>query len=149
MVERVRWVSVPVPEEMVPHVMAVVLEGTRQRELDEEAPPPEDAYRGSWTEDELRDALQKATRSMGIVLRYLAVRPEEKVDGPTLAEEVYGEGASANQIGGALGSFKRRIKSTYGKTKWPFSATYDDERHLWEYSMDARTAETIRRILGL
>lgn len=147
---KARWIPVPVPEDMVADVMETVLERARQLRLSEvEAPPSEGAYHGGWKEDELRDALENPTRAMGIVLRYLATRPEEKIDGYTLAEEVYGEGASANQIGGALGSFTRRIKGTYGKTKWPFSAAYDDERHLWEYWMDARTAEAVRRILGL
>ncbi len=107
-----------------------------------------DAYQNGWIEDELRDVLRNPTRAMGIVLRHLAAHPDEKVDGYTLAEEVYGEGANANQLGGALGSFTRRVRRDHGKEKWPFDAFHNGEKKLWEYSMDARTAEAIRRILG-
>jgi len=44
---------------------------------------------------------------MGIVLCHLAAaNPDVRVDGYSLAA-VYGEGANANQLGGALGSFTR------------------------------------------
>ncbi len=84
---------------------------------------------------------------MGIVLRFLATHPDEWVEIDILVEEVYGEGASGNQLGGELGSFTRRVKRRYGKEKWPFEARYDEDQ--WKYRMDARTAEVIRRIVGL
>ncbi len=136
-----RWVPVSVPEEMVPEVMEAVLERIATQ-------PSEDGLFGGWTEDELRDVLRNPTRSVGIVLRYMATHFEEKVYVPKLAEEVYGEGATSNQIGGALGSFTRRIKK-YNKDKWPFEVRYDDEREEWYYWMEEETAEVIRRILAL
>lgn len=37
----------------------------------------------------------------------------------------------------------------YNKTTWPFEALRNDEKKLWEYRMDAGTAEAIRCILDL
>ncbi len=157
--QTIRWVPVPVPEGMVPEVMESVLAraremaaaGREERSAGPEGATPDgpDAYHNGWAEDELRDVLENPTRAMGIVLRHLATHPDEKVDGYTLAEEVYGEGANANQLGGALGSFTRRVRRDHGKEKWPFDAFRNGEKRLWEYSMDARTAEAIRRILGI
>jgi hypothetical protein len=144
------WVMVPVPEDAVPEILEEVLQRVRQpRPTEVEARPPEDAYYGGWTEDELRNVLENPTRAMGIVLRSLATHPGEWLEINILAEEVYGEGASGNQLGGALGSFTRRVKGRYGKDKWPFEARYDEDEHQWKYRMDDRTAEVIRRILGL
>ncbi|MDP9439854.1 MAG: hypothetical protein M3P49_14115, partial [Actinomycetota bacterium] len=118
------------------------------------APPPqkeEEIYYGGWTEDELRDALKHPTRAMGIILPYLAThRPEEEwVGAPELAKKVYGQGGNSSQLGGALSSFTRRVKSSYGKETWPFDARTNEETKIWEYRMDPETAAAIRRILGL
>ena len=148
--ETVRWVPVPVPEDMILDVMNYVLQRVGQLRTPKIAvPPPEDAYHGGWTEDELRDALKNPTRAMGKVFRYLAARPDEWVQAPVLAKEVYGEGASSNKLGGALGSFTKRVHRRYSKTSWPFEARLNQDTKVWEYCMDARTAEVIRRILGL
>ncbi len=161
MEQTIRWVPVPVPEDMVAEVMESVLARARERASASNrgqspgsngasfATGDADTYQNGWTEEELRDVLRNPTRAMGIVLRHLATHPDEKVDGYTLAEEVYGEGANANQLGGALGSFTRRVRRDHGKEKWPFDAFRNGEKRLWEYSMDARTAEAIRRILGI
>lgn len=157
--QTIGWVPVPVPEDMVAEVMESVVDRTRRLAASEKKgrnpgtegtmPDGADTYQNGWTEDELRGALKNPTRAMGVVLRHLATRPDEKVDGYTLAEEAYGEGANANQLGGALGSFSRRVKRDHGKTEWPFDAKYNGEKKLWEYSMDVKTAEATRRILGL
>lgn len=148
---RIRWVAVPVPEDMVPGIMEAVLERVPPLRFAETASPsPEEVYYGGWTEDELRDALKSPTRAMGIILRYLATYPGEVwVEAPELAKEVYGPGASSRQLGGALSSFTRRVNGRYGRDTWPFDARPNAETGVWEYRMDARTAEAIRRILGL
>jgi hypothetical protein len=146
----IKWVPLSVPEDMVPEVMGAVLERVGQAQPPEVAAhPPDDAYHGGWTEDELRDSLKNPTRAMGIVLRYLATHPGDWVEAPELAKEVYGQGASSNQIGGALGAFTRRVHSRYHKTDWPFEARLNEEKKVWEYGMDERTAAVIRRILGI
>lgn len=154
-----RWVTLAVPEDMVQEVLEAVLERVSQPHPPKSvALSPEDAYYSGWTEDELRDVLRNPTRAMGIILRHLATHPEEWVKAPELAKEVYGQEASSNQLGGALGSFTRRVQGRYlqeassnqlGKETWPFEARQNEETQLWEYRMDARTAEAIRRILGL
>lgn len=145
-----RWVQISVPEDMVPEFLEAVLERVRQlKPPTVAAHPPEDAYHGGWTEDELRDALRNPTRAMGIVFRYLATHPEEWVEASKLAKEVYGQEASPNQIGGALGSFTRRVQGRYDKETWPFEARLNEEKNVWEYRMDERTAAAIRRILGI
>lgn len=158
MEQKIRWVPVPVPEDMVAEVMESVLERTRERASASSrgqspgsngtTPDDADTYQNGWTEEDLRDVLRNPTRAMGIVLRHLATHPDEKVDGYTLAEAVYGEGANANQLGGALGSFTRRVRRDHDKDKWPFDAFHNGEKKLWEYRMDAKTSEAIRRILG-
>ncbi|MDP9479231.1 MAG: hypothetical protein M3R38_26725 [Actinomycetota bacterium] len=149
----IRWVLVPVPEEMVPEIMEAVLGRVRSSRIPEAAAPPpqEEAYFGGWTEDELRDALKHPTRAMRIILPYLATHhPEEEwVGAPELAKEVYGEDGNSSQLGGALSSFTRRVKSTYGKETWPFDARPNEDTKIWEYRMDPKTAAAIRRILGL
>ncbi|HVF00105.1 MAG TPA: DUF262 domain-containing protein [Rubrobacteraceae bacterium] len=107
------------------------------------APPPVQ-NNGGWTDEELRDALENSTRAMGVILPYLAERPGQRVDSQVLAELVYGKGASPRQLGGTLASFTRRIKSRYGRDSWPFEAIRNEEKGLWEYRMDAYTAEKIR-----
>ena len=159
MEQTIRWVPVPVPEDMVAEVMESVLERVRERASagsrgqspgsNGATPDDADTYQNGWTEEELRDVLRNPTRAMGVVLRHLADNPDKRVDGYTLAEAIYGKGANANQLGGALGSFTRRVGRDYGKEKWPFDAFRNAERKRWEYSMDAKTAEAIRRILGI
>ena len=158
---RPSWILVPVPEDMVRDVMEAVLRrkevtgGEHQSQSAPtqsalmETPPPEDVYYGGWTEDELRDLLKKPTRAMGIILRALATHPDGRIDLTTLAEAAYGEGASGNQLGGALGAFTRRINGRYGKDKWPFWVELDEENDTWVYVMDPKTQDVIRRILGL
>lgn len=99
---------------------------------------------GGWTDEELLNALENSTRAMGRILPYLADRPGQRVRGRVLAELAYGKGASPLQLGGALGSFARRIKSRYGKDSWPFEAIHNKEKGVWQYRMDARTAAMIR-----
>jgi hypothetical protein len=83
---------------------------------------------------------------MGIILTYLADHPEQRIDSQVLAELVYGKGASPIQLGGALASFSRRIKSRYARNSWPFEAIQNEEKGLWEYKMDSQTAEKIRSL---
>ncbi len=145
-----RWVTLAVPENMVQEVLEAVLERVGQPHPPKSvALSPEDAYHGGWTKNELRDFLRNPTRAMGIILRHLATHPEEWVKAPDLAKEVYGQEASSNQLGGALGSFTRRVQGRYFKETWPFEARQNEETQLWEYRMDARTAEAIRRILEI
>jgi hypothetical protein len=89
-----------------------------------------DTYQDGWTGKELRGVLRNPTRAMGIVLCHLAANPDVRVDGHSLAAAVYGEGANTNQLGGALGSFTRRVSRDYGRGKWPFDAFRNAERKL-------------------
>lgn len=132
----------PVPLQTLKTPPEAALSPTDTLEGQEGASPP--AQDDSWTYEELRDALENTTRAMGMILPYLADRPGQRVEGQVLAELVYGKGASTRQLGGALGSFTRTVKSRYGRDSWPFEAILNDENRLWEYRMDAQTAETIR-----
>lgn len=105
---------------------------------------PPSSSPGGWTDGELRDALENSTRAIGLLLPYLADRPGQWVDSRVLAGIVYGDGAKPTQLGGALGSFTRTARSRYGRDSWPFEAARNDEKGLWEYRMDAGTAEKIR-----
>jgi hypothetical protein len=118
------------------------------------APSEEDGeverYHGGLTEDELRDMLLKPTRAMGILLRYFATHPEEDVDRMEMTRLAYGEDGTHSQLSGALGSFTRRNRGRYGRDVWPFYVSgYNEDRQQWTFRMDAKTAEAIRRILGL
>ena len=109
-----------------------------------------DTYHGGLTEAELRDMLLKPTRAMGILLRYFATHPEVDVDRMEMTRLAYGENGTHSQLSGALGSFTRRNRGRYGRDVWPFYVSgFDEGRQQWTFRMDARTAEAIRRILGL
>ncbi len=162
------WLMVPVREDMMKEVIDMI-----QKHLDDGqdttrgtanpdpvdggpsvAPSDEDGgvgpYYAGLTEADLRDMLLKPTRSMGILLRYFAIHPEEDVDRMEMTRLAYGENGTHSQLSGALGSFTRRNRGRYGRDVWPFYVSgYDEERGQWTFRMDAKTAEAIRRILEL
>ncbi len=162
------WVKVPVREDMMKEVIAVIQKHLQNDQdstgvvagsgpVDDSlwvTPSEEDGetetYYGGLTEAELRDMLLKPTRAMGILLRYFATHPEEDVDRMEMTRLAYGEGGTHSQLSGALGSFTRRNRGRYGRDVWPFYVSgYNEDRQQWTFRMDARTAEAIRRILGL
>lgn len=151
-----KWVTVPVREEDVVEVLEWVLAKEKGRPERGRIPAEVNGdgvqtYHGGFTEEELRDMLLKPTRSMGILLRYFATHPEKPVTRKELAEMAY-EGADnpERSLNGGLGSFTKRNRGRYGKDTWPFQIIeYNDNLQQWMFKMDAKTAEAIRRILGL
>ncbi len=155
--------TVPVREDFLAEVLALIQEklgsaqaspqveeSTTERVSPEAKESDEQTYHGGFTEGELHDMLLKPTRAMGILLRHFATNPDIPVTRKKMTELAYGEGARPSQLSGALGSFTRRNKGRYGKAKWPFYVSgYDEDLRQWTFKMDARTAEVIRRILGL
>ncbi len=157
------WITVPVREDFLVEVLALIQEklgsdrgtpqvegSTRERLASQAKESDEQTYHGGFTEGELHDMLLKPTRAMGILLRHFATHPDIDVTRKEMTELAYGEGARPSQLSGALGSFTRRNKGRYGKAEWPFYVSgYDEDLRQWKFRMDARTAEAIRRILGL
>lgn len=147
-------VMVPVPERLVTDVYRFIVEAEERGAKSEEGVQDvletqqreEWRYSHSWSENDLRDVLENGTRAVRMILPYLADRPDEKVRGQDLAELVYGPGARMQQLGGALGSFTKTAYKWYGRRKWPFEATYNDEERSWYYVMYADTAEKVRKL---
>jgi hypothetical protein len=152
------WVNMPIPEHIVKEVMSMVMqeisgeESTVQSQSVDKRTDSVDTYFRGWTEAELRLLLDNPTRSVSIIIPYLAEHPGDWVGSPTLAILVYGDNATGNQLGGALGSLTRRVMRDFGKPSeraWPFDARLNEDTGFWEYRMDEETAEVVRRILGL
>ncbi len=150
-----KMVMVPVPQHLVvevyrfiasreggnPEVATVGQDGTE--------PQQEEAWRysRSWSEDDLRDTLETGTRAVKLILPYLAERADQEVPGQELADLVYGEGAKMQQLGGALGSFRRTAYKKYGRRKWPFRGIRPTEDEpFWKYIMYSDTAEKVLKL---
>jgi len=148
---------VPVPEYLVTDVYRFIVKEEERRANAQNGEQggthpqqAEEAWRYShdWSEDDLRDVLENGTRAMKIILPLLAEHAGENVKALVLAEAVYGQGAKAQQLGGALGSFTKTAQKEYGRHKWPFRAVRNDDDRAWEYKMLPVTAEKVRRIVG-
>lgn len=159
-------VMVPVPQHLVTDVYRFIVEEEQRRSKatgaeyreggmnamggvqgDSESQQSEQwRYSYSWSQDDLRDALEHGTNAVKVILPYLAKYPDQRVKGQVLADLVYGQGARMQQLGGALGSFTKTAYKRYGRYKWPFEAIHNDEERSWEYIMYSDTAEKIRKL---
>lgn len=141
-------VMMPVPQYLVIDVYRFIAskEESKVNDMDKEQNDSvEDGY--SWSEDDLRDTLDSGTRAIKTILPYLAKHADQKVPGKDLAELVYGQGASMQQLGGALGSFTKTAYKRYRRHKWPFEAIPPDENEpFWKYIMYLDTAEKVRKL---
>ncbi len=148
-------VMVPVPQHLVVEVYRFI--ASREVDKPEAAgvnhdgtkPRQEEAWRYSysWSEDDLRDAMENGTNAVKRILPYLAEYADHEVPGQELADLVYGEGAKMQQLGGALGSFTRTASKRYGRRKWPFKAIPPTkEKPFWEYIMYPDTAEKVLKL---
>ena len=149
-------VIVPVPQHLVIEVYRFIAsrEGVRPEtagvEHDAGTEPQQDEawrYSYSWSEDDLRDALENGTNAVKLILHYLAKRADHEVPGQALADLVYGEGANMQQLGGALGSFTRTASKRYGRHKWPFKPIRPtEEEPFWKYIMYSDTADKVLKL---
>ena len=146
--EENKMVMLPVPEYLVTSVYGFIAKEEERRKnalgetLNGLAQIPDE----EWSEEDLQDVLKNGTRAMKVAIPHLAKHPDQMIKGQDLAEVVYGPGAKMQQLGGALGSFTRTAKTKYGHSKWPFKAFHDNGA--WEYRMDMKTANKVRKLLG-
>ena len=155
------YVMVPVPEERVPDVMRLLVNGHKANALPEPAGPPpllagstsaephpdgeswaefaqmpdQDvglAYRESW-----QDGRQRA------LWEFLAGHPDERFAFAEVCERL---GWDRRQLPGTLGAYGRRSKHRYGGQR-PHHI-HQDEHGTWWMWMDKRVARIIREEAG-
>ena len=151
-----QFVMVPVPQHMVTDVYAFIT--SRSPGSEPAGSPPRggggkesaaasdddraDNQRQEWTEALLDRNWQESPPAMRAVLSFLADRSPQKTPITELAFAVYEDG-NRNKLAGVLGAFGRRCKNRYKTETWPFSAEWNWQTSLYEYSMPAWVAAII------
>lgn len=129
------FVMVPVPEELVLEVYALINE---RKEPKPGAPTKakSTAMAPSWSDEEIERAYRQSPPAMKALLDTLAAHPGEWLSTADLSgpvSEAIGKEYGWMQLAGVLGAFGRRTKSRYGKDSWFFDVERDDMNQRWMY----------------
>lgn len=134
----IQYVQVPVPQHLVPAVMALITQSA------EEAPRST-----VWTEKELRKLWNESADNIRGTLIYLASHAGTAISGATIAREVMGKESKGHSIAGMMGAFGRRMKGRH-KGRSPIVAEYDALHQVWQYSIASpEVAQIILRFAGV
>lgn len=151
------YISIPVPEHLVPDVMAFIVlknatpvshSGGAANEaagvapvvnavLAEQSVAPTGAR--LITPAEVPKVWSDSGAQMRLVLGYLAKRPGQRVSGDELAQRALGKQDRGHTIAGMMGAVGRRLKHRHGG-RWPLEATWNAADKRWEYCMPAELA---------
>lgn len=139
-----QYVQIPVPEHLVPDVMALIVART---EATAAAAPSvvESASADFLTASEVQKAWEASALPMRKVLAYLAARPGKNVAGDELATKVLGKTDRGHSIAGMMGAFGKRMKNRHGG-RWPFEAKWNAIDARWEYCMPASIAAVLSKL---
>jgi hypothetical protein len=136
----IQYVQVPVPQHLVPAVMALITQAG-----DEAAPS---SSRPAWSERELRKLWNESADNIRRTLVLLASNSGSPVSGDTIAREVLGKEDKGHSIAGMMGAFGRRMKGRH-KGRSPMTAEYDAQAQERRYSMvSPEVGQIILRVAG-
>lgn len=136
-----QYVQIPVPEHLVPDVMALIVART---EATAATPAPSVGSASFLTASEVPKAWEASAMPMRKVLAYIAARPGKNVAGDELAK-VLGKTDRGHSIAGMMGAFGKRMKNRHGG-RWPFEAKWNAVDARWEYCMPASIAAVISKL---
>jgi hypothetical protein len=149
------YINVPVPEELVPAVMALISEHMAPKVTPPNPAPPPAAppapaagapidvatTSAGLSEAELQKLWNESYPPMRKVLTKLAENGGKAVSGDDLAK-VIGKEKKGHSIAGMMGALGRRIKHRH-KGQWPFHGNWNPNLYRWEYMMPAENAAHI------
>jgi hypothetical protein len=127
---RMPYVNVPVPEDRVPEVYALLAQ-----------PRTAETQGNGWSRDEMVRAYRESSAAMKRVFEHLADRPGQEVGADELSSAV---GVTRPQLAGVLGAAGRRFANRYKKTAWPFEAQWISDAGMVVYEMTSDVADAIR-----
>jgi hypothetical protein len=146
------YINVPVPEELIPAVMALISEHMGSKVAVPNPTPPAPAApaaeaepttevaatSSNWSEAELQKLWNESWPPMRKVLAKLAENGGKAVTGDELAK-VIGKAKKGHSIAGMMGALGRRIKHRH-KGNWPFRGGWNPNLYCWEYTMPVENA---------
>ena len=137
--ERITYINVPVPEALVPEVMALIIKRTQ---ASNDTVTPYKPTNGAFAALVERSYLESEP-SHRKLLNLLADHEDQRLKFSKVSEAMgY---TSPRSLPGTLGAFGRRAKHRYGGFK-PFEAEEDITTGEWTLKMDAATAEVIKKV---
>lgn len=143
------YINVPVPEHLVPAVMALISEQMKPTPSPAAAPAPTPALvatvSSEWSEAEFKKLWDESWQPMRTVLTKLAENGGKAVSGDELAK-VIGKEKKGHSIAGMMGALGRRIKHRHNG-RWPFNGHWNAELYRWEYVMPLANAEHILKFV--
>jgi hypothetical protein len=133
------YVQVPVPEELVPDVMALITRQIRSGASEAHTHEPATSHA---MEALVERCYLESEETHRRLLRYLASRPDQWVSFDDIGAEMgY---TSPRSLPGTLGAFGRRAKHRYGGFK-PFEAEERDSGK-WSLRMESAIAAVITKL---
>jgi hypothetical protein len=131
------YVSVPVPEHLVPAVMLLITDS-----LAKQPTRIQEVVTTDWTEPELQRMWDESGVPMRRTLVLLAQNAGLPVPMSQIAKTL-GKPPKGHQVAGMMGAFGRRLKNRYNRTKWPFAVIQNAIGGYWEYVMAHDVAKII------
>ncbi|XXT25072.1 hypothetical protein WME94_26415 [Sorangium sp. So ce429] len=149
----VNYINVPVPEGLVPEVMALIATrsgaaapvATKVKDSDE-APAGVESASAEWTEIELRKLWDESGKAMREALGLMVAHSGKAVSGDQIAKAL-GKKERGHTVAGMMGAFGRRLKHRH-KGRWPFTARWNAVDAYWEYKMDASVAANLAKVIA-
>jgi hypothetical protein len=140
------YVNVPVPEHLVPEVMALIVARTTGGGTGSQATPEAQPATNDWSVAEVRKLWGESGAPVRQTLQLLAQNGGKPVGAQDIAR-MLGKSDRGHAVAGMMGALGRRLKHRHDG-RWPFTAQWNAVEARWEYTMAMSVASTVESVVS-